>query len=69
MAKRLRGTAAEGRVFGKTGYILGVSALSGYVRSRSGRLVVFSLLMNEVRGGPANARDAQDRLCIRLVDM
>jgi len=66
LARRMRGTAAEGRVFGKTGHVSGSSALSGYVRAKSGRMIAFSILMNgrEVfRGGPA-----QDKICIRLVD-
>jgi D-alanyl-D-alanine carboxypeptidase/D-alanyl-D-alanine-endopeptidase (penicillin-binding protein 4) len=69
LAKRLRGTAAEGRVWGKTGYVLGTSALSGYVRARSGRMIVFSILMNDVPWGELwKARLAQDKVCLRLVE-
>jgi len=64
----MRNTAAEGNVWGKTGYVYGVSALSGYVRTRSGRWVAFSILMNDVPwGGLWRARLAQDKVCIRLV--
>jgi len=70
LAKRLRGTAAEGRVWGKTGYVLGTSALSGYVRAKSGRMIVFSILMNDVPWGELwKARLAQDKVCLRLVEM
>jgi D-alanyl-D-alanine carboxypeptidase/D-alanyl-D-alanine-endopeptidase (penicillin-binding protein 4) len=70
LAKRLSNTAAEGRVFGKTGYVLGTSALSGYVRARSGRVLVFSILMNDVPWGELwKARLAQDKVCLRLVEM
>jgi serine-type D-Ala-D-Ala carboxypeptidase/endopeptidase (penicillin-binding protein 4) len=69
LAKRMKNTLAEGRVFGKTGYIAGTSALSGYVRAKSGRLVAFSVLMNDVASGDLwKAHQAQDRLCVRLVD-
>jgi D-alanyl-D-alanine carboxypeptidase/D-alanyl-D-alanine-endopeptidase (penicillin-binding protein 4) len=69
LAKRLRGTAAEGRVWGKTGYVLGTSALSGYVRAKSGRMIIFSILMNDVPWGELwKARLAQDKVCLRLVE-
>ena len=42
---RLRGTAAEGRVFAKTGWIAGVSALSGYAVPEGAPPVVFSILI------------------------
>jgi D-alanyl-D-alanine carboxypeptidase len=65
----MRGTTAEGRVFGKTGYVLGTSALSGYVRAKSGRTIIFSVLMNDVPWGELwKARTAQDKVCLRLVD-
>jgi D-alanyl-D-alanine carboxypeptidase/D-alanyl-D-alanine-endopeptidase (penicillin-binding protein 4) len=68
LRSRMRNTAAEENVWGKTGYVYGVSALSGYVRTRSGRWVAFSVLMNDVPwGGLWRARLAQDKVCIRLV--
>ena len=69
LRSRMRNTAAEGNVWGKTGYVYGVSALSGYVRTRGGRWVAFSVLMNDVPWGQLwRARLAQDKVCIRLVD-
>jgi len=69
LAKRLQNTPADGRVFGKTGYVFGTSALSGYVRTRSGRTIAFSLIMNDVPWGELwKARLAQDKACLRLVD-
>ena len=66
---RMRNTPAEGRVFGKTGYVAGVSALSGYVRTAGGRLLVYSILMNGFASGDLwRARLAQDKICLRLVD-
>jgi serine-type D-Ala-D-Ala carboxypeptidase/endopeptidase (penicillin-binding protein 4) len=49
VATRMRGTAAYGRCRTKTGTITGVSNLSGYCFNRSGRVMVFSVLMNGVR--------------------
>lgn len=54
------------RVAAKTGTLDGVSALSGYVRGRSGRLYAFSVL---VEGGAVwRARQMQDALVRTVVD-
>jgi serine-type D-Ala-D-Ala carboxypeptidase/endopeptidase (penicillin-binding protein 4) len=49
VADRTEGTAAYGRCRTKTGTLTGVSALSGYCFNRSGRITIFSILMNGVR--------------------
>jgi serine-type D-Ala-D-Ala carboxypeptidase/endopeptidase (penicillin-binding protein 4) len=48
VADRMHGTAAYGRCRTKTGTLTGVSALSGYCFNRSGRIMIFSILMNSV---------------------
>lgn len=48
-------------VLAKTGYINGVSTLSGYVVAPSGRTLSFSILMNGVRS-LADARTLQERI-------
>jgi serine-type D-Ala-D-Ala carboxypeptidase/endopeptidase (penicillin-binding protein 4) len=48
VADRMQGTAASGRCRTKTGTLTGVSALSGYCFNRSGRTLIFSILMNGV---------------------
>jgi serine-type D-Ala-D-Ala carboxypeptidase/endopeptidase (penicillin-binding protein 4) len=45
---RMRGTAAYGRCRTKTGTLTGVSNLSGYCFNRSGRVILFSILMGSV---------------------
>ena len=41
----------------------------GYVRTRSGRWLAFSILINDVPWGHVwRARLAQDKMCIRLVE-
>jgi D-alanyl-D-alanine carboxypeptidase/D-alanyl-D-alanine-endopeptidase (penicillin-binding protein 4) len=44
---RLRRTRAEGNARAKTGSISNVRALSGYVRTRDGEMLVFSILAND----------------------
>ncbi|NIA08068.1 MAG: D-alanyl-D-alanine carboxypeptidase/D-alanyl-D-alanine-endopeptidase, partial [Actinobacteria bacterium] len=51
LRKRLNRSALAGRVFAKTGYINGVRSLSGYVHTKRGRWIAFSILMNEVPAG------------------
>ena len=61
VAERMRGTPAAGRCRTKTGTLIGVSALSGYCFTRSGRAIVFSILMSGV-GDLDRAHLAQDRI-------
>ena len=59
LARRMRGTAAEGACVGKTGTLDGVSALSGYCEAGT-RTIAYGILMNRVDIGAAH--DAQDRM-------
>ncbi|WP_245560223.1 D-alanyl-D-alanine carboxypeptidase/D-alanyl-D-alanine endopeptidase [Actinopolyspora halophila] len=63
---RMEGTAAEGEVVAKTGSMTGVTALSGYVRTRSERPLVFSVVFNDFLG--AAPRDVQDAIAVRLAE-
>jgi D-alanyl-D-alanine carboxypeptidase/D-alanyl-D-alanine-endopeptidase (penicillin-binding protein 4) len=47
MATRMRKTRAEGNAIAKTGSISNVRALSGYVKSRDGEMLVFSIIAND----------------------
>jgi serine-type D-Ala-D-Ala carboxypeptidase/endopeptidase (penicillin-binding protein 4) len=47
MATRMQRTRAEGNAVAKTGSISNVRSLSGYVRSRDGEMLVFSILAND----------------------
>ena len=61
VADRMRGTAADGRCRTKTGTMTGVSNLSGYCFNRSGKPMVFSILMASV-GNLDLAHHEQDRI-------
>ena len=58
LAKRM--LDLNGRVFAKTGYIGGVRTLSGYIQTRSGRWLSFSILFNQVPGPVKAFEDLQD---------
>jgi D-alanyl-D-alanine carboxypeptidase/D-alanyl-D-alanine-endopeptidase (penicillin-binding protein 4) len=49
VAGRMDGTAAAGRCRTKTGTLTGVSNLSGYCFNRTGKVMIFSILMGSVR--------------------
>ena len=59
-----------GAVRAKSGYISGVSALSGYLQAASGRVLAFSILINDVPPTSSNRvmKDVQDDICRDLVD-
>jgi serine-type D-Ala-D-Ala carboxypeptidase/endopeptidase (penicillin-binding protein 4) len=61
VADRMHGTAAAGRCRTKTGTLTGVSALSGYCFNRSGRTMIFSILMGGV-GDLSLAHYEQDKI-------
>lgn len=68
----LRGRFAQGylppgyRVDGKSGYINGVSCLSGYVTGPDGRRWSFSVLCNGLTGSVRNAKSLQDRVALEI---
>ena len=50
LAHRFRGTSARGNLHGKTGTLSGASALSGYVRTKDGTLLAFSIMCSLYSG-------------------
>jgi serine-type D-Ala-D-Ala carboxypeptidase/endopeptidase (penicillin-binding protein 4) len=65
LQRRMRDAAMKGKVLAKTGYLRGVSALSGYVKSGD-KIAAFSILVNGPRIG--DARTLQDRICRLILD-
>ncbi|MHC5211780.1 MAG: D-alanyl-D-alanine carboxypeptidase/D-alanyl-D-alanine endopeptidase [Planctomycetota bacterium] len=68
--ERLTDAPYYGSVRAKTGYISGVSALSGYARTESGRTLAFSIMINEYQSKYSNRqmKAIQDDICRTLVD-
>jgi serine-type D-Ala-D-Ala carboxypeptidase/endopeptidase (penicillin-binding protein 4) len=63
LRNRFRDMPVSGRVFAKSGYIGGVSALSGYLQGKDGEWYAFSILMNGIApGSNATMRGLQDRI-------
>ena len=62
LASRMKETPAEGNLRAKTGTLTGASALSGYVRTRDGELLCFSILMQFYPTTAAPYRAVQDSI-------
>jgi len=61
---RFRGSDLRGRVFAKSGFVEGVSALSGYFKAKDDNWYAFSILMN---GIPAKSNSAYKQLQEKII--
>jgi D-alanyl-D-alanine carboxypeptidase/D-alanyl-D-alanine-endopeptidase (penicillin-binding protein 4) len=60
---RFKGSDLRGRVFAKSGFVAGVSCLSGYLKARDGRWFAFSILMNGIPDGSnSSIKPLQERI-------
>jgi D-alanyl-D-alanine carboxypeptidase/D-alanyl-D-alanine-endopeptidase (penicillin-binding protein 4) len=57
-----------GHVFAKTGYIGHVRSLSGYILTRKGKWLCFSIIYNQIPGSVAPFEGLQDNACRLLVE-
>jgi D-alanyl-D-alanine carboxypeptidase/D-alanyl-D-alanine-endopeptidase (penicillin-binding protein 4) len=65
---RMKGTAAEGNVHAKTGFIGYVRALSGYVTGRDGEMFAFSMIANHYTVPTRLAEQIQNDVCVILAN-
>ncbi|WP_332819651.1 D-alanyl-D-alanine carboxypeptidase/D-alanyl-D-alanine endopeptidase [Sphingopyxis sp.] len=69
LQSRFKGTFLEGRLFAKTGSLNASRALSGYFVTRSGRMLVFSALANDMPDGTdSQATAAVDRALVAVAE-
>ena len=69
LARRMRGTAAQGNVRAKTGFVDKARSLSGYVTTADGRMLLFSLLCNNWTTPVAAVERVQDAIAVRLASL
>ncbi|MBI2843623.1 MAG: D-alanyl-D-alanine carboxypeptidase/D-alanyl-D-alanine-endopeptidase [Armatimonadetes bacterium] len=69
LRRRMRDSEAGGNVRAKTGHVSRVSNLSGYVTTRSGEPLVFSIMMNNHLCPQKEARRIQDSICELLASL
>jgi D-alanyl-D-alanine carboxypeptidase/D-alanyl-D-alanine-endopeptidase (penicillin-binding protein 4) len=65
---RFRDSDLRGRVFGKSGYVVGVSSLSGYLKTKDGQWYVFSILMNGLPSGTNGGAKALQEKIVKAID-
>src|SRR5439155_10930082 len=65
--KRLRTPPYSRQVFAKTGYIVGVVGLSGYVHGASGKIYAFSFIFNRYHVGVYAVYRLQDEMLKELI--
>ena len=66
IASRMRGTAAQGNVHAKTGYVDRARSLSGYVTTADGHMLLFSTLCNNWTTPVRAVERVQDEIAARL---
>ncbi|MCA9321897.1 MAG: D-alanyl-D-alanine carboxypeptidase/D-alanyl-D-alanine-endopeptidase, partial [Planctomycetes bacterium] len=69
LARRMKGTVAEGNVNAKTGTISNVRALSGYVTTADGEPLVFSFLVNGHARSNAETEEITDGVLVVLAGL
>lgn len=68
LRRRFAGTALEGRIFAKTGTLLGTNALSGFMTTRSGKTLVFSAYANDRPSAAPPATAALDATLVTIAE-
>ena len=67
LKQRMRENGMKGRVRAKTGTMTGITALSGYVTSKDGEPLAFSIMINGfVKPTKEYEKQIEDQICILL---
>ena len=66
LRRRFAGTALEGRVFAKTGTLTAVNGLSGFMLTKSGKMLIFSAFANDRPSEAGSAIAAMDAALVEI---
>jgi D-alanyl-D-alanine carboxypeptidase/D-alanyl-D-alanine-endopeptidase (penicillin-binding protein 4) len=67
--KRMFNTAGNGQVFAKTGTLNRVKTLAGYIKTNSGKTLVFSLLVNNYNGSVAQVKSKMEKILQPVLEL
>ncbi len=68
LERRMRGTIAMNNFRGKTGTLTYANALSGYVTTKGGHEVIFSMMGNNYIGAGRDVTGVLDQICVMLAE-
>lgn len=68
LERRMRDTAAANNFRGKTGSLSYVNALSGYVTTKRGQMLILSMMGNNYVGGGRDVTSVMDQICVMLAE-
>ena len=69
LRRRFTDTPLEGRIFAKTGTLRGTNALSGFMMTKSGQMLIFAAFANERPTEAGSATDALDATLVTISEM
>ncbi len=69
LAGMFRGTSSEGILRAKSGFLGNVRAYAGYTRARDGRLIAFTIIVNNYTGTPLEMRRKMEKVMDALTGM
>lgn len=64
-----RGTKAASNLKAKSGYIFGVRCYAGYVKTRSGKLLCFSMMANNFTCSAGSMRNKLEKLMVAMAEL
>lgn len=63
-----RGTAAEGKIYGKSGYMTNVRSYSGYVTTNSNKKIAFAIIVNNYNCSAYEMKKMLEKIMVSLVN-
>jgi D-alanyl-D-alanine carboxypeptidase/D-alanyl-D-alanine-endopeptidase (penicillin-binding protein 4) len=68
LRRRFAGTSLEGRIYAKTGTLAGANALSGFILTKGGKMLIFSAYANERPSRAPSAIAALDAAIVTIAE-